>query len=80
MKDTYIEDIKIKDIIQVFEYHSLRLEIYKVLDIYKSENNKRIFKCNKMQFTEKRDLVITNNISFIDENDIFNICNKIKRK
>ena len=80
MKEIYIEDLKTKDIIQVFERHSLRLELYKILEIYKSEGNKRIFECQKMKFTEKKELVETIEICFINENDVYGIYNKVKRK
>ena len=80
MKEIYIEDLKTKDIIQVFKLHSLRLELYKILEIYKSEDNKRIFECQEMKFTEEKDLVPTIEVCFINENDVYGIYNKVKRK
>ena len=80
MSEIYIKDIKTKDIIQTFEAHSLGVGIYKVLDIYKSENDKRIFKCIKMQLNEKRSLIETNTRALVDEKDVLSVCNKIKRE
>ena len=80
MSEIYIKDVKTKDIIQTFEAYSLGLGIYKVLDIYKSENDKRIFKCIKMQLNEKRSLIETDIRALVDEKDVLSVCNKIKRE
>ena len=80
VREIYIKDIKAGDIIQVFQANSLRLDIHKVIDIYKSEvNNKRIFRCTKMTLNEKRDLIEDWETVFIDEKDILSMYNEIKR-
>ena len=80
MREIHIKDIKKGDIIQVFQAHSLRLDIHKVIDIYKSEtNNKRMFRCTKMNLNEKGDLIEDWKTVFIDEKDILSMYNEIKR-
>ena len=68
-----IKDIKIGCIVQVFDYCKQDLEMYKVLNIYVSEDNKIMFKCNKMKFKEK-ELVTTYSFSSLN----FIKCNKMK--
>ena len=75
-----IKDIKIGCIVQVFDYCKQGLEMYKVLNIYVSEDNEIVFKCNKMKFNEKKELVITNVIGFIDGKDVMSIYNKINHE
>ena len=58
--------------------------MYKVLNIYVSEDNEIVFKCNKMKFNEKKELeitlVTTNIIKFIDGKDVMSIYNKINHE
>lgn len=79
-----IKDIKIGCIVQVFDYFKQDLQMYKVLNIYVSEDNEIVFKCNKMRFNEKKELVITlvttNVIEFIDAKDVMSIYNKINHE
>ena len=79
-----IKDIKIGCIVQVFDYCKQNLEMYKVLNIYVSEDNEIMFKCNKMKFNEEKELVITlvttNVIRFIDGKDVMSIYNKINHE
>ena len=75
-----IKDIKIGCIVQVFDYCKQGLEMYKVLNIYVSEDNEIMFKCNKMKFNEKKELVITNVMRFIDGKDVMSIYNKINHE
>ena len=75
-----IKDIKIGCIVQVFDYCKRDLEMYKVLDVYTSKDNEIVFKCNKMKFNEKKELVITNVIGFIDGKDVMSIYNKINHE
>lgn len=79
-----IKDIKIGCIVQVFDYCKQDLEMYKVLNIYVSEDNEIVLKCNKMKFNEKKELVITlvttNVIRFIDGKDVMSIYNKINHE
>ena len=89
-----IKDIKIGCIVQVFDYCKQGLEMYKVLNVYVSKDNEIVFKCNKMKFNEKKELVITlvttnvtrrssdltNVIRFIDGKDVMSIYNKINHE
>ena len=76
-----IKDIKIGCIVQVFDYCKQDLEMYKVLNVYVPKDNEEIvFKCNKMKFNEKKELVITNVIRFIDGKDVMSIYNKINHE
>ena len=75
-----IKDIKIGCIVQVFDYGKQDLEMYKVLNIYVSEDDEIVFECNKMKFNEKKELVITNVIRFIDVKDDMSIYNKINHE
>ena len=75
-----IKDIKIGCIVQVLDHCEQDLGMYKVLNIYVSEDNEIVFKCNKMKFNEKKELVITNVIRFIDGKDVMSIYNKINHE
>lgn len=75
-----IKDIKIGCIVQVFDYCKQDLEMYKVLNIYVSEDDEIVFECNKMKFNAKKELVITNVIRFIDGKDAMSIYNKINHE
>ena len=75
-----IKDIKIGCIVQVFDYCKQDLEMYKVLNIYVSEDNEIMFKCNKMKFNEEKELVTTNFMRFIDGKDVMSIYNKINHE
>ena len=75
-----IKDIKIGCIVQVLDYCEQDLGMYKVLNIYVSEDNEIVFKCNKMKFNEKKELAITNVIRFIDGKDAMSIHNKINHE
>lgn len=75
-----IKDIKIGCIIQVFDYYKHDLQTYKVSNVYVSEDNKIVFKCNKMIFNERRELVTTKSINFIDGRDVMSIYNKINHE
>ena len=75
-----IKDVKIGCIVQVFDYCKQDLGMYKVLNVYASKDNEIVFKCNKMKFNEKKELVITNVIGFIDGKDIMSIYNKINHE
>lgn len=79
-----IKDIKIGCIVQVFDYCKQNLEMYKVLNIYVSEDNEIMFKCNKMKFNEEKELVVnlvtTNVMRFIDSKDVMSVYNKINHK
>ena len=75
-----IKDIKICCIVQVFDYCKQDLEMYKVLNIYVSEDNEIMFKCNKMKFNEEKELVTTNVMRFIDGKDVMSIYNKINHE
>lgn len=72
-----IKDIKIGCIVQVFDYCKRDLGMYKVLNVYISKDNEIVFKCSKMKFNEKKELVMTNDIGFIDGKDVMSIYNKI---
>ena len=74
------KDIKIGCIVQVFDYCKQDLEMYKVLNVYVPKDNEIVFKCNKMKFNEKKELVITNVMRFIDGKDIMSIYNKINHE
>ena len=72
--------IKVNDIIQVFNYQSYRLDLYKVLNIYKSNDNNRIFECKRARFNENKKIeVLTDYIDLIHERDVMNIYGKIER-
>ena len=75
-----IKDIKIDCIVQVFDYCKQDLEMYKVLNIYVSEDNEIMFKCNKMKFNEEKELATTNVMGFIDGKDVMSIYNKINHE
>ena len=75
-----VKDIKIGCIVQVFDYCKQGLEMYKVLNVYVLKDNKIVFKCNKMKFNEKKELVITNVMRFIDGKDVMSIYNKINHE
>ena len=75
-----IKDIKIGCIVQEFDYFKQGLEMYKVLNVYVSKGNEMVFKCNRMKFNEKKELVMTNDIRFIDGKDIMSIYNKINHE
>ena len=75
-----IKDINIGCFVQVFSYSKLDLDVYKVLNIYYSKENEVIFKCNKMRFNEKTELVVTNEIDLIEGKYIMSIYNKINHK
>ena len=75
-----IKDIKTGCIVQEFDYCKQGLEMYKVLNVYVSKGNEMVFKCNRMKFNEKKELVMTNDIRFIDGKDIMSIYNKINHE
>ena len=75
-----VKDIKIGCIVQVFDYCKQDLEMYKVLNVYVPKDNEIVFKCNKMKFNEKKELLITNVMRFIDGKDIMSIYNKINHE
>ena len=75
-----IKDIKIGCIVQVFDYCKQGLEMYKVLNVYVPKDNEIVFKCNEMKFNEKKELVITNFMRFIDGKDVMGIYNKINHE
>ena len=54
--------------------------MYNVLNIYVSEDNEIMFKCNKMKFNEEKELVTTNVMRFIDGKDVMSIYNKINHE
>lgn len=75
-----VKDIKIGCVVQVFDYCKQDLEMYKVLNVYIPKDNGIVFKCNKMKFNEKKELVITNVMRFIDGKDVMSIYNKINHE
>jgi hypothetical protein len=80
MENMSIKDINIGCFVQVFSYSKLDLDIYKVLNIYTSKDDELIFKCNKMKFNEKMELVTTNKIDLIEGKCIMSAYNKISLK
>lgn len=78
MVETKIDDIKDRDIIQVFNYERLSLELYEVYDIYISEYGGKIFECFKLGFNDKKELKQSDFTGFIHSKDVMGIYKEIK--
>lgn len=75
-----IKNIKVDDIIQVFNYKTYALDLYKVLKIYRAQDNKKVFECKVARFDENKKIkVFIDCIDLVKEKDVMSIYKEIER-
>ena len=73
-----INDIKINDNIQVFNYGNFSLDVYKVLNIFVSKDNQHIFECKCASYNERKEISYDDFSLYIHESDVMGKFDSIK--
>lgn len=68
-----INTIKKSNIIQVFNYFTQYLDMYKVENIFTSEDNKHVFECKYMCYDEFKHISYEEDTIFIHEKDVMGV-------
>ena len=67
------KDIKIQDLIQVWNYTSLSFNLFEVYDIYKSEYGGYIYECFKITMIDKTRLKRSTFTDYIHNSDVVGV-------
>lgn len=75
-----IKDIKVNDYIQIFNCSDGKIHPYKVTNIYKSKDNKKIFECIGVRFIDKKLHHYSEIINLIHEKNVVGVFKAIERE